>query len=116
VTVAALSPNEAFTPHVEELAKKFTAWNFANQTSTSSVNIGRKYARADEAGVPFIVTIDFDTVNKGLVTIRERDSTQQIQIQVKDAVFVVAQLLTDTITWDEAYNKYPKFFRPDEQQ
>ncbi len=37
-------------------------------------SIGRRYARADEAGVQFGITIDYDTLNDGTVTIRDRDS------------------------------------------
>ncbi|MGP6207071.1 glycine--tRNA ligase [Cuniculiplasma sp. SKW3] len=40
--------------------------------------IGRRYARQDEIGTPYCITIDYDTLEKGVVTIRERDSTEQI--------------------------------------
>jgi glycyl-tRNA synthetase len=48
--------------------------------------IGRRYRRQDEAGTPFGVTVDFDTIgengpaNEGTVTIRERDSMKQQRI------------------------------------
>ena len=42
-----------------------------------SGNIGRRYRRQDEIGTPFCVTIDFDTLEKGIVTIRNRDTMQQ---------------------------------------
>ncbi len=53
-------------------------------------SIGRRYARQDEAGTPFCVTIDFDTLGeKGpelldTVTVRERDSQKQERIAIKD--------------------------------
>ena len=47
-------------------------------------SIGRRYARADEAGVQLGVTIDYDTLNDSTVTIRDRDSWQQIRIAIKD--------------------------------
>ena len=37
-------------------------------------SVGRRYARVDEVGVPFAVTVDFDTLTDGTVTLRERDS------------------------------------------
>jgi glycyl-tRNA synthetase len=40
-------------------------------------SIGRRYARADEIGVPRAVTIDHRTLEDGTVTVRERDSTEQ---------------------------------------
>jgi glycyl-tRNA synthetase len=42
--------------------------------------IGRRYRRQDEAGTPYCVTIDSDTLTDGTVTIRERDSMQQVRV------------------------------------
>lgn len=47
-------------------------------------SIGRRYARADEIGVPFGITIDFDTLNNDAVTIRMRDSTEQVRVKIQD--------------------------------
>jgi len=47
-------------------------------------SIGRRYARADEAGVPLGITIDYDTLKDGTVTIRDRDSWQQVRSSIKD--------------------------------
>ncbi len=43
-------------------------------------SIGKRYRRQDEIGTPFCVTIDFDTLEDGTVTVRERDSMEQIRI------------------------------------
>ncbi|MBS7623645.1 glycine--tRNA ligase [Candidatus Bathyarchaeota archaeon] len=43
-------------------------------------SIGRRYARADEIGVPLAVTIDYETLNDGTVTVRERDSWKQLRV------------------------------------
>jgi len=45
--------------------------------------IGRRYARMDEIGTPFCVTVDHDTLNDKKVTIRERDTTKQKRIDIK---------------------------------
>jgi glycyl-tRNA synthetase len=47
-----------------------------------SGNIGRRYRRQDEAGTPFCVTYDFESVDDGCVTIRERDSMSQDRISI----------------------------------
>src|SRR5205807_2947202 len=49
-------------------------------------NIGRRYRRQDEIGTPFCVTIDFDTLNDRAVTIRERDSMEQVRVPVAELV------------------------------
>ena len=43
-------------------------------------SIGRRYYRMDEIGVPFAITIDYDTLKNGTVTIRERDSKKQVRV------------------------------------
>lgn len=47
-------------------------------------SIGRRYARADEAGVPLGITIDYDTLSDGTVTVRDRDSWRQVRSSIKD--------------------------------
>jgi glycyl-tRNA synthetase len=48
-----------------------------------SGNIGRRYRRQDEIGTPFCVTYDFDSVEDGQVTVRERDSMQQARVAIE---------------------------------
>ena len=43
-------------------------------------SIGKRYRRQDEIGTPYCVTVDFDTLETGTVTVRERDSMSQIRI------------------------------------
>jgi glycyl-tRNA synthetase len=45
-------------------------------------SIGRRYARADEAGVPLGITVDYQTLKDGTVTIRDRDSWQQVRTRI----------------------------------
>jgi glycyl-tRNA synthetase len=47
-------------------------------------NIGKRYYSQDEIGTPFCVTIDFDTLQNGDVTIRDRDTTKQERIKIED--------------------------------
>ena len=47
-------------------------------------SIGRRYARQDEIGTPLCITIDFDSIKKDDVTIRERDTTKQVRVKIKE--------------------------------
>jgi len=47
-------------------------------------SVGRRYARADEIGVRYCITIDFDSLEDNCVTIRDRDSTKQERIKIKE--------------------------------
>ena len=48
--------------------------------------IGRRYRRQDEAGTPFCVTVDYDTKEDDTVTVRFRDSMEQIRIKTSEIV------------------------------
>lgn len=47
-------------------------------------NIGKRYRAQDEAGTPFCVTVDFETLEKGDVTVRDRDTMEQVRIPVNE--------------------------------
>ena len=49
-----------------------------------SGSIGRRYRRQDEIGTPFCITVDFETLESETVTLRNRDSMEQIRIPIKD--------------------------------
>lgn len=57
-----------------------------SKTDDTSVQIGKKYAKLDELGVPFIITIDFNTLSDKTVTVRERDTMAQIRISIETAL------------------------------
>jgi glycyl-tRNA synthetase len=46
--------------------------------------IGRRYRRQDELGTPFCVTIDFDSLEDASVTVRERDSMEQVRVPITE--------------------------------
>ena len=56
--------------------------------------IGRRYARHDEVGTPYCLTVDHQTLEDGTITIRDRDTTDQRRIAVEDALKVVQERLT----------------------
>ena len=47
-----------------------------------SASVGRRYARADEMGVRYCITVDFDSLQDEAVTIRDRDTTQQERVKI----------------------------------
>lgn len=57
--------------------------------------VGRRYARHDEIGTPYCLTVDGDSVTDGTVTIRDRDTTEQQRIPFAEALAVVQQRLND---------------------
>lgn len=57
-------------------------------------SIGRRYLRAASAGVPFAITIDYDSLKKDDVTIRDRDSEKQIRVKIVDLKDKLRKLLS----------------------
>jgi glycyl-tRNA synthetase len=77
-------------PELVERARKIhhrlqRKWNVIYDQSGA---IGRRYRRIDEVGVPFGITIDFETIEgDGSITLRDRDSTQQQRLSEDELIF-----------------------------
>ncbi len=59
-----------------------------------SGSIGRRYARADELGIPLCITIDFDTAKDETVTIRDRDTAKQIRAKISELKDILYRVYT----------------------
>jgi glycyl-tRNA synthetase len=78
--VLPLSRNADLSPKARDLATDLRRnWNVEFDDAGA---IGRRYRRQDEIGTPYCVTVDFDTLDDGAVTIRERDSMTQERISL----------------------------------
>ena len=53
----------------------------------ASGSIGRRYARADEIGVPYCITVDHDSLTENSVTLRSRDTGEQVRVSIDDLPF-----------------------------
>jgi glycyl-tRNA synthetase len=84
VAVLPLSRNEKLVPLSQEIYNQIKPY-FMTQYDDSQ-SIGRRYRRQDETGTPLCVTIDFDSLEDNQVTIRERDSMEQIRVPIKEVV------------------------------
>ncbi len=83
VAVLPLSRNADLSPKARDLAAVLRRnWNVEFDDAGA---IGRRYRRQDEIGTPYCVTVDFDTLDDGAVTIRERDTMAQERVGI-DAV------------------------------
>jgi len=56
-------------------------------------SIGKRYRREDEIGTPFCITYDFDSENDGCVTVRDRDTMEQVRIKTDDLVSYIEEKL-----------------------
>ena len=52
----------------------------------TSGKIGKRYRRQDSIGTPYCVTVDFDTLEDNTVTIRDRDTMEQVRMSIDELV------------------------------
>ena len=92
VAVFPLMKKEALVEKAQHIFAKLQAiWACEYDESGA---IGKRYRRQDELGTPFCITIDFDTLENDTVTLRDRDSMQQIRVGVSQLVEVLSGKLT----------------------
>jgi glycyl-tRNA synthetase len=84
VAILPLSKKETLTPLAKEIFATLSAHYMVDYDETQA--IGRRYRRQDEIGTPYCVTVDFDSLEDGAVTIRERDTTDQVRVPIADLV------------------------------
>ena len=63
----------------------------------SSKSIGRRYARADEIGVPWAITVDHQTLDDGTVTVRRRDDQKQIRTDINQLLSLINSNMVSTL-------------------
>lgn len=64
--------------------------------------VGRRYARNDEIGTPYCITIDFESLDNNTATIRNRDDAKQIRVKIEDLRETIRKLVNDEIEFEKA--------------
>lgn len=106
VGIYRLLNNAQFEPSIQKIRNALQAANITNKVDSSSGTIGRRYARSDELGISFGVTIDFQTIIDDTVTVRERDSMAQIRVPYSALIDLIRSLVAQTITWETAMKRF----------
>ena len=70
-----------------------TRAGISSKIDDSGQTIGKRYARTDECGIPFAITVDFDTLKDDTVTLRELNTMKQIRIKVISLIVSTFRLL-----------------------
>ena len=109
VLVVPLSSHADLLPLVKKISAVLRKEQIPFKVDDSSASIGKRYARNDELGTPFGITIDFDTAKDGSVTLRERDSTKQVRGSVEDIVRAVKEITYGGVSWAEGTSKLTPF-------
>ncbi len=80
--------------------------NIATRVDSSSGSLGRRYARSDELGIPFGITVDFQTLLDQTVTLRDRDTMAQVRIPISSLAGVVSRLIDESLSWETVMKKF----------
>ena len=91
VAVLPLSKKDTLAPLAKDVFARLSGRYMTDYDDTQS--IGRRYRRQDEVGTPLCVTVDFDSLEDGAVTIRDRDTTDQVRVPVDALVHEVGSRL-----------------------
>lgn len=89
---------------------KLTEHGLQYKVDESGASIGRRYARADELGIPYAITIDFDTIGLGesdgdkallgTATLRERDTQKQVRLPLSELPEILSKLCSQhPLSW-----------------
>ncbi|KAK4414064.1 Glycine--tRNA ligase, mitochondrial 1 [Sesamum alatum] len=102
-TVFPLVQNQQYEEVAKKIAKSLTTVGISYKIDITGTSIGKRYARTDELGVPFAITVD----STSSVTLRERDSKQQIRVNVDEVASVVKELTDGVSKWAVIMLRYP---------
>ena len=89
--VAVLPLSKKLSEKAQEVYEKFSKRFMCDYDEAGS--IGKRYRREDEIGTPYCVTVDFDTLEDNTVTIRDRDTMEQIRLKIDEVAAWVEEKL-----------------------
>jgi glycyl-tRNA synthetase len=100
VNVFPLVNKEELSNKAKEIKDQLRKDGFIAEYDASGT-IGRRYARSDEIGVPYAVTVDHDTLKDDKVTIRNRDDSKQVRVTIQDLYSMIDGLVHLKINFEE---------------
>ena len=103
VGVYPLMSKDSLDTKAKEVQKMLATEGFMTEYDETG-SIGRRYARADEAGIQLGITIDYDTLEDDTITIRDRDSWQQVRTKIKDLPKLLHQYFECKINFQDLGN------------
>ena len=88
VAVLPLSKKDTLTPLAHEVRKLLADRYMVDYDETQ--NIGKRYRRQDEIGTPLAVTVDFESLDDNAVTVRDRDTMEQVRVPIEELLATVS--------------------------
>lgn len=109
VLVVPLQKDAKFAPLLRELEQRLDDAALSFKVDQSGVSIGKRYSRNDELGIPFGITVDYESLEGKGFTLRDRDSTKQVRSSLDDIIGSISQVVAGKATWADIQKKLPAF-------
>eukprot|EP00927_Polykrikos_kofoidii_P016720 TRINITY_DN17577_c0_g1_i1.p1 TRINITY_DN17577_c0_g1~~TRINITY_DN17577_c0_g1_i1.p1 ORF type:complete len:673 (-),score=114.56 TRINITY_DN17577_c0_g1_i1:90-1982(-) len=104
-----ISRDEKYSVISNTLRQRLSSLGHSYTVDDSNATLGKRYSRNDELGIPFAVTVDFDSMTDNCVTLRERDSMAQIRLPVAEVGVVIDDVCCGRRDWGDIQKIYPAF-------
>jgi glycyl-tRNA synthetase len=101
VAVLPLMDRSELVGPAKEILEELRSRGMRTDYDTSG-SIGRRYRRNDEIGTPYEVTVDYETIEEGTVTIRDRDSMSQVRVPRWQVADKLQALLNGALPFQDA--------------
>lgn len=98
-----------------QIKTMLTKFRISAKVDDTGTSIGKRYARTDEVGIPYGITIDDVTEVDQTVTLRELETMKQIRIHMNEVPKVISDLVENFISWSDILKKYPIFVIKDDK-
>ncbi|OCL09194.1 glycyl-tRNA synthetase [Glonium stellatum] len=109
VLLVPLSSQPEFVPIIRKISQRLRSLGISNRIDDTSASIGKRYSRNDELGTPLGITVDFDSVKDGSITLRDRDSTKQVRASQDEVIAAIKSLVEGQETWEDVFKRLPEF-------
>jgi len=80
------------------------------------VSIGKRYSRNDELGIPFGITIDYESLEDNTYTLRDRDSTKQVRASLEQILDAISKMVKGKEMWGDVQRRLPAFESKEEDK
>ena len=109
VLVVPLQKDTRFAPLLAELEQKLDDDQLSFKVDQSGVSIGKRYSRNDEMGIPFGITIDYESLEGKGFTLRDRDSTKQVRASLEEIIDAIFKMVKGKESWESVAKRLPAF-------
>jgi glycyl-tRNA synthetase len=116
VLLVPLSKSPNFTLQVKKLSARLRSLGISHNVDDTSASIGKRYSRNDELGTPLGVTVDFESLKDGTITLRDRDTMKQLRASSDEILSAIVSLVTGTEVWSDVAKRLPEFAGPTEDE